>query len=106
MPLFGDEGHAHCTHKAWIGGTDDLAACVLFHSPHNGVIFKGTSLDHNALSQRVQVGDTDHLCKYILYDGAAQSRHDVLRQAAVSLLGDDAAVHKDRTAASQLCRVL
>ena len=104
--LFGEKGRADGPHDARIGSPDDLAARVLLHGPEHRVIAEGTALNHNPVPQAVQVGDADDLGKYIFYDGAAQARHDVPRQLAVSLLRDDAAVHEYRAAAPQHCGIL
>ena len=106
IPLPGDEGHADGTHEAGIGGTEDLTSGILLHGPEDGVVFKGAALDHDLVPQGVQVGKADDLGKDVFDDGAAQAGHDVLGAAAVALLGDDAAVHKDGAAAAQHRRVL
>ena len=52
----------------------------------------------------IQIRDADDLREDVLDDGTAESRHDVLRLLAVSLLGDDTAVHEDSAAAAEDCR--
>ena len=104
-PLLCQEGCADGSHKPRIGGAHHFPAHILLHGPEHRVVLKGPALDHDPLSQAVQVGEADHLGKYVFNDGTAKPRHDVLRQLSVPLFRNDAAVHEDGTAASQDCRI-
>ena len=99
-----DKGRPDGAHQPRIGGPGHISSDILLHGAENRIIFKGSALHHDPLPQGADVGDADHLGKYILYNGTAQSGHDIFRILAVSLFRDDTAVHKYRTAASQRCR--
>ena len=101
LPL-GQQGRADGAHLAGVGRAGDGPAQVLFQGAQHRVILKGAALHHDPAAQHVGVGDAHHLGEHVLDDGAAQPGHDVVGGAAVLLLGDDAAVHKDGAAAAQL----
>ena len=101
MPFLCDQSNTDGAHDPRIGGTDHFFAQIFFHGSKNGVILKGSPLDHDLVAQGIHIGYADHFRKYIFYDGTAQPGHDVLGLLAVSLFGDDAAVHKYRAPASK-----
>ena len=101
LPL-GQQGRADGAHLAGVGRAGDGPVQVLFQGAQHRVILKGAALHHDPAAQHVGVGDAHHLGEHVLDDGAAQPGHDVVGGAAVLLLGDDAAVHKDGAAAAQL----
>ena len=84
-----------------VGGPDHRPAGVLLQGPEDRVVAEGAPLDHDGAPQGVQIGNADDLGKDVLDNGPAQAGHDVPRQLAVALLGDDAAVHKDSAPAAQ-----
>ena len=92
-------------HEARIRSADDFPSYILFNGAEDRVIAEGTALDNDPVSQRIQTADADDLCKNILDDRAAEACKDIVDLPAVFLLGDNAAVHKDRAAASQNGRV-
>ena len=96
-----NESSADGTHNAGIRGTDDFTTGVLLKGTKYGIISECTALDNNLVTQTVQIGDSDNLCKNIFNDGTAQAGHNICGLFAVSLLCDNAAVHENRTAAAK-----
>ena len=109
-PLFhvflGQKGRPDGSHDSRVRRTGHFPPGVLLHGPEHRVVAEGASLNHDCFPQAVQVGDADYLGKYIFNNRAAKPRHNISRQLAVSLLRDNAAVHKYRAAASQHGRIL
>ena len=103
--FFRKKGSAYSPHNPRIWRPNNRPARILLHSPQNSIVFKGAALDYDLISQAVQIGDANHLCKYIFDDRPAKSCHDISRQLPIPLLRDNAAVHKNRTAASQNRRI-
>ena len=103
--LFCEDRGADRTHHARIRGADDGLSGVLLKCAQNGVITEGSALDHDVIPERVEVRDPDDLCEDILDDRTAEAGHDIFRLFPVSLLGDDAAVHEDGTAAAEDRRI-
>ena len=88
-------------HHPGVGGPHHFTAQILLQGPQNGVVLERAALHYNFISQRVQIGHPDYLGKHIFNDGAAKARHNIRRLLAVSLGGDDAAVHEHGAAAAQ-----
>ena len=103
--LHGSVCGADGPHESRIRSADDFPSYILFNGAEDSVVAEGTALDNDPVSQRIQTADADDLCKNILDDRAAEACKDIVDLPAVFLLGDNAAVHKDRAAASQNGRV-
>ena len=101
-----EQGGAERAHELGIGGAGDLAAHVLLKAAQHGVVAERAALHHDVLAELVHVGHADDLGEDVLYDGAAQARHDVVGGLARLLLADDGAVHEDGAARAQVCRAL
>ena len=104
--LFCKESRSDGSHDARIWRADYLSADVLFHGPQYRVVKKCTALHHDLISEALYIFYTNYFCKYIFYDGTAETGHDIRRLLAVSLLCDDTAVHKNRAAAAEHRRIL
>src|SRR5699024_2095205 len=69
--LFGDQSSADSTHDPRIRSPYHIFPQILLHSSEHCIILESSSLDYDLISQTVQIGDTDHLCKNILNNGPA-----------------------------------
>ena len=49
--LSGNQGRAESSHNTGDVGADCLAACNLFKASKNGVVIKGSALNHNVFSK-------------------------------------------------------
>ena len=99
------QSHSDSAHESRIRSSRYRFSDIFFQSTEHCIVFKSSALNYNLISQRVHIGKSDHLGKYIFYNGAAETGHNILRQSAVSLFRDNAAVHKHRAPAAKNCRV-
>ena len=96
---------AYGSHKSRVRRTGNLLADVLLQRPENRIVFKCSTLYYDLIPKGIHIRQTHNLGKYILNDRAAKSRYNVFRKSSVSLLRNNAAVHKHCTAAAQDCRM-
>ena len=104
-PFFCDQGSSDSAHDPRVRSPYYIFSQILLHSSEHCIVLECSSLYYNLISQTIQIRDTDHLCKYVFYDGPAQPGHNVPRQFSVALFRNNTAVHKNRTPAAQLGRI-
>ena len=104
--LYGVEGGAVGPHQTGDVGAHHLHPQFLLKGTEDGVIIKGTPLDHDVPPQFRGVGGPDHLVKGVFHHADGQPGGDILHAGPVLLGLLDAGVHKDGAAAAQVHRVL
>ena len=104
--FFGEESRSDGAHDTRIWRPHHFSADILLHGPKDRIVQESTTLHDDFFTEALYIFDTDDLGKYIFYDGTAESGHDVRRLFPVSLLRDDAAVHKHGAAAAEHGRIL